>query len=84
MRIDSHFGKAVAEMDKVVQKKAAGAEESASVAEVMQAQVGLFKGYVGKRLAIMGRNGPIPSSFFLPVKRNGSVPPVGGLSKASR
>ena len=42
------IGKAVAEMDKVVQQNAANAEESASASEEMNAQAMQMKGYVGK------------------------------------
>ena len=41
-----HLNKAVAEMDKVVQQTAAGAEESASASEAMSAQAGHMKEFV--------------------------------------
>lgn len=47
------IGKAVAEMDKVVQGTAASAEESASAAEEMNAQAVQMKGYVEKLTRII-------------------------------
>ncbi|MDI6761878.1 MAG: methyl-accepting chemotaxis protein [Thermodesulfobacteriota bacterium] len=53
------INKAVAEMDKVVQKNAASAEESASAAEEMNAQAEQMKAFVGELAAVVGgsRNG---------------------------
>jgi methyl-accepting chemotaxis protein len=53
------IGKAVAEMDKVVQQTAANAEESASASEEMNAQALQMKNYVEKLLTIVeGGAGP--------------------------
>lgn len=51
------IGKAVAEMDKVVQSTAANAEESASAAEEMNAQAEQMKGYVDKLVTIIDGDG---------------------------
>jgi methyl-accepting chemotaxis protein len=53
------INKAVAEMDRVVQKNAASAEESASASEEMNAQAEQMKEYVGELVAVVGgsRNG---------------------------
>jgi methyl-accepting chemotaxis protein len=56
------------EMDKVVQKNAANAEESAAAAEEMNAQAAVMKGFVGDLVALVG------------VQKNGSdVPKEKGL-----
>lgn len=47
------IGKAVAEMDKVVQQTAANAEESASASEEMNAQATQMKGYVERLVVIV-------------------------------
>ena len=47
------IGKAVAEMDKVVQRTAASAEESASAAEEMNAQAQQLKGYVANLIKVV-------------------------------
>ena len=46
--------KAVAEMDKVTQRNAANAEESASASEEMNAQAVQMKGFVGDLVALVG------------------------------
>ena len=52
------INKAVAEMDKVVQKNAASAEESASASEEMNAQAAQMKGFVDELAALVyGING---------------------------
>jgi methyl-accepting chemotaxis protein len=48
------INKAVAEMDKVVQKNAASAEESAAASEEMNAQAEQMKGYVAELVAVVG------------------------------
>ncbi|MEE9910632.1 MAG: methyl-accepting chemotaxis protein [Deltaproteobacteria bacterium] len=58
------IGKAVAEMDKVVQSTAANAEESASAAEEMNAQAEQMKGYVDKLVEIIDGNGNGASESF--------------------
>jgi methyl-accepting chemotaxis protein len=50
----SQINIAVSEMDKVVQKNAANAEESASASEEMSAQAERLKAYVGELLAVIG------------------------------
>lgn len=49
------INRAVVEMDKVVQKNAANAEESASASEQMQAQSKQMHGFVGELIAVVGR-----------------------------
>ncbi|MGC8811539.1 MAG: methyl-accepting chemotaxis protein, partial [bacterium] len=52
------INKAVAEMDKVVQRNAASAEESASAAEEMNTQAETMKGFVEELMALVGgKNG---------------------------
>jgi len=52
------INKAVAEMDKVVQRNAASAEESASASEEMNAQAEMMKGFVNELVVLVGsRNG---------------------------
>jgi methyl-accepting chemotaxis protein len=65
------INKAVAEMDKVVQKNAASAEESASAAEEMNAQAEVMKGFVGELAAVVGGQNGINSSEL------GVRPPAG-------
>jgi methyl-accepting chemotaxis protein len=60
------IGKAVAEMDKVVQQNAANAEESASASEEMNAQAMQMKGYVEKLGLIIEGTG---SAGVSPVSR---------------
>ena len=50
------INKAVAEMDKVIQLNASGAEESASASEQMNAQAGQLNGFVGELAALIGGN----------------------------
>ncbi len=49
--------KAVADMDQIVQKNAAGAEESASVSEEMAGQAALLKNYISRMLQLTGGEG---------------------------
>ncbi|MGE0085430.1 MAG: methyl-accepting chemotaxis protein [Desulfococcaceae bacterium] len=49
--------KAVADMDQIVQKNAAGAEESAAVSEEMAGQAALLKDYIARMLQLTGRDG---------------------------
>ena len=51
------IGKAVTEMDKVVQQTAANAEESASASEEMSAQAQQMKVYVGDLVAVINGSG---------------------------
>jgi methyl-accepting chemotaxis protein len=48
------INRAVAEMDKVIQRNAATAEESASASEVMNSQAEHMKGYVEELIAMVG------------------------------
>ena len=50
------ISKAVSEMDRIVQKNAAGAEESAAVAGEMNAQAGRLRSVVGDLLAMVGKS----------------------------
>lgn len=54
--------KAVAEMDKVIQRNASTAEESASSSEMMSAQAGRMKGFVRELLALVGGEGAVARS----------------------
>ena len=61
------INKAVSEMDKVVQRNAANAEEAASASEEMNAQAEQVKDFVGKLVMLVGGaqgngNGKCPSS----------------------
>ncbi|MEZ4527517.1 MAG: methyl-accepting chemotaxis protein [Desulfobacterales bacterium] len=49
--------KAVADMDQIVQKNAAGAEESASVSEEMAGQAALLRDYIARMLQLTGSEG---------------------------
>ena len=51
------LNKAMAEIDKIVQKNAANAEESASAAERLNAQAEQMKGFVKELVAVVGGNG---------------------------
>jgi len=53
----SQINKAVAEMDSVVQRNAANAEESASASEELSAQAGQMEGFVAGLVALIGQNG---------------------------
>lgn len=63
------INRAVSEMDKVIQRNAATAEESASASEVMSSQAGQMKGYVADLIAMVGshsREGSIGRAAELP------------------
>ncbi|MCK9362393.1 MAG: methyl-accepting chemotaxis protein [Syntrophales bacterium] len=49
----SQISKAIAEMDKVIQRNAANAEESASASEELSAQALQMKGYVGDMITVV-------------------------------
>lgn len=49
------INRAVSEMDKVVQKSATGAEESAAAAQEINAQMEMMKGFVLKLVDLVGR-----------------------------
>lgn len=50
------INRAITEMDKVVQRNAASAEESASAAEEMSAQAGMMKGFVNELVGLVGKS----------------------------
>jgi len=76
------IGKAVAEMDKVVQGTAASAEESASAAEEMNAQAVQMKGYVEKMAEIIDGGSKTTDCSEKSVLQNEVRPPVKKLFTA--
>lgn len=63
------LNKTVADMDKMVQQNAAGAEESAGAADEMSAQAEQMKGIVGVLMRLVGEGGKAASSGNPPAGR---------------
>lgn len=76
----AQISKAVAEMDKVVQRNAASAQESSSASEVMNAQAETMKEFVSDLVALIGKAEGNNATHTLPafreVERIASVLPV--------
>ncbi len=78
---------AVAEMDKVTQRSAANAEESASASEEMNAQAEQMKVLVKELMAVIGGQGgggvpaPVGPPGKLPPPRRASLTSTGGIGK---
>ncbi len=72
------INKALAEMDQVVQKNAASAEESAAAAEEMNAQADQMRGFVGQLAALMDGSGngsaKLSAGAFEPKEGNSGGP----------
>jgi methyl-accepting chemotaxis protein len=78
------INKAVSEMDKVVQRNAASAEESASASGEMNAQAGLLKGFVSDLVALVGEsgNGTLANADSPACRRQGLRLPAGQAGSA--
>lgn len=83
----SQISKAIAEMDKVVQRNAANAEESASAAEELNAQAIGMKEHVGELVALVKGGGGAPAYADAQspeiVERRGKTLPLPATAKHS-